>query len=153
MITNPNTLGMFERQIGEIARMVHDVGGLVYLDGANMNAILGIARPGDFGADLMHFNPHKTFSGPHGGGGPGAGPDRRDRSAGPLSARADRGTRRPAATASTTIGPSRSAACAASSAIRACWCGCTATCARTGPTACAAWRKTPCSTPTTCWPG
>ena len=54
--------------------MVHAAGGLVYLDGANMNAILGIARPGDFGADMMHFNPHKTFSGPHGGGGPGAGP-------------------------------------------------------------------------------
>jgi len=74
MITNPNTLGLFERQIGRITRMVHDAGGLVYLDGANMNAILGIARPGDFGADLMHYNPHKTFSGPHGGGGPGAGP-------------------------------------------------------------------------------
>ena len=74
MITNPNTLGMFEGHIGEITRMVHDAGGLVYLDGANMNAILGITRPGDFGADLMHFNPHKTFSGPHGGGGPGAGP-------------------------------------------------------------------------------
>jgi glycine dehydrogenase subunit 2 len=74
MITNPNTLGMFDRQIAEIARRVHDVGGLLYLDGANMNAILGIARPGDFGADMMHFNPHKTFSGPHGGGGPGAGP-------------------------------------------------------------------------------
>ncbi len=74
MITNPNTLGMFDRQIAEIARQVHDVGGLIYLDGANMNAILGIARPGDFGADMMHFNPHKTFSGPHGGGGPGAGP-------------------------------------------------------------------------------
>ncbi len=74
MITNPNTLGMFDRQIGEIARRVHDAGGLIYLDGANMNAILGIARPGDFGADMMHFNPHKTFSGPHGGGGPGAGP-------------------------------------------------------------------------------
>jgi len=74
MITNPNTLGMFDRQIAEIARRVHDVGGLIYLDGANMNAILGITRPGDFGADMMHFNPHKTFSGPHGGGGPGAGP-------------------------------------------------------------------------------
>ena len=74
MITNPNTLGMFDRHIAEIARQVHDVGGLIYLDGANMNAILGIARPGDFGADMMHFNPHKTFSGPHGGGGPGAGP-------------------------------------------------------------------------------
>jgi len=74
MITNPSTLGMFERNIGQITRMVHDAGGLVYLDGANMNAILGITRPGDFGADLMHFNPHKTFSSPHGGGGPGAGP-------------------------------------------------------------------------------
>ncbi|MGA2797578.1 MAG: aminomethyl-transferring glycine dehydrogenase subunit GcvPB [Thermoguttaceae bacterium] len=74
MITNPNTLGLFDGQIGQIAKMVHDVGGLVYLDGANMNAILGITRPGDFGADLMHYNPHKTFSGPHGGGGPGAGP-------------------------------------------------------------------------------
>ncbi len=74
MITNPNTLGMFDPQIAEIARRVHEAGGLVYLDGANMNAILGIARPGDFGADMMHFNPHKTFSGPHGGGGPGAGP-------------------------------------------------------------------------------
>ncbi len=74
MITNPNTLGLFDGQIAEIAKMVHGVGGLVYLDGANMNAILGITRPGDFGADLMHYNPHKTFSGPHGGGGPGAGP-------------------------------------------------------------------------------
>ncbi len=74
MITNPNTLGMFDRQVREIADRVHDVGGLIYLDGANMNAILGITRPGDFGADMMHYNPHKTFSGPHGGGGPGAGP-------------------------------------------------------------------------------
>jgi glycine dehydrogenase subunit 2 len=74
MITNPNTLGLFEPRIEQIARMIHDAGGLVYLDGANMNAILGVTRPGDFGADLMHFNPHKTFSGPHGGGGPGAGP-------------------------------------------------------------------------------
>ncbi len=74
MLTNPNTLGLFETQIVEIVREVHDRGGLVYLDGANMNAILGIARPGDCGVDMMHFNPHKTFSGPHGGGGPGAGP-------------------------------------------------------------------------------
>lgn len=74
MITNPNTLGLFDGQVAKIARMVHDRGGLIYLDGANMNAIMGIARPGDFGADMMHFNPHKTFSGPHGGGGPGAGP-------------------------------------------------------------------------------
>lgn len=74
MITNPSTLGLFENQIAEIAELVHSAGGLIYLDGANMNAILGIARPGDFGADMMHFNPHKTFSGPHGAGGPGAGP-------------------------------------------------------------------------------
>ncbi len=74
MITNPNTLGVFDDQIARIAEMVHAAGGLVYLDGANMNAILGITRPGDFGADMMHYNPHKTFSGPHGGGGPGAGP-------------------------------------------------------------------------------
>jgi glycine dehydrogenase subunit 2 len=74
MITNPNTVGIFEPKMREIADVVHQRGGLVYLDGANMNAILGIARPGDFGADMQHYNPHKTFSGPHGGGGPGAGP-------------------------------------------------------------------------------
>ena len=74
MITNPNTLGMFDPNIERIAELVHAAGGLIYLDGANMNAILGICRPGDFGADMMHFNCHKTFSGPHGSGGPGAGP-------------------------------------------------------------------------------
>src|SRR5205807_7087109 len=74
MITNPNTLGLFDNQIAEITELVHATGGLVYLDGANMNAILGIARPGDFGADMMHYNVHKTFTGPHGAGGPGAGP-------------------------------------------------------------------------------
>jgi glycine dehydrogenase subunit 2 len=74
MITNPNTLGLFETQIGRIAQMVHDAGALVYVDGANMNAILGVTRPGDFGGDMMHFNVHKTFTGPHGAGGPGAGP-------------------------------------------------------------------------------
>jgi glycine dehydrogenase subunit 2 len=74
MITNPNTIGLFDPQIGQIARLLHDRGALLYLDGANMNAILGVTRPGDMGVDLMHYNPHKTFSGPHGGGGPGAGP-------------------------------------------------------------------------------
>ena len=69
MITNPNTLGLFERQIRAITEMVHAAGGLVYLDGANMNAILGYARPGDFGADMQHYNVHKTFTGPHGAGG------------------------------------------------------------------------------------
>lgn len=74
MITNPSTVGMFEKQMKTIADLVHEHGGLIYLDGANMNAILGVTRPGDFGADMMHYNLHKTFSGPHGGGGPGAGP-------------------------------------------------------------------------------
>ena len=73
MITNPNTLGLFESHIQEISKMVHEAGGLVYGDGANMNAILGVLRPGDVGIDVMHFNLHKTFSTPHGGGGPGAG--------------------------------------------------------------------------------
>jgi glycine dehydrogenase subunit 2 len=74
MITNPNTLGLFDVQIREITEMLHAKGALVYLDGANMNAILGITRPGDFGIDMMHYNVHKTFTGPHGAGGPGAGP-------------------------------------------------------------------------------
>ncbi len=74
MITNPNTLGIFERHIAEIAKVVHDRGGLVYCDGANANAILGKVRPGETGVDVMHYNLHKTFSTPHGGGGPGSGP-------------------------------------------------------------------------------
>jgi len=74
MLTNPNTLGLFERQIEAIAEVVHGVGGLLYYDGANLNALLGRARPGDMGFDVMHYNVHKTFATPHGGGGPGAGP-------------------------------------------------------------------------------
>ncbi len=74
MLTNPNTLGLFEKHIPEIADIVHEAGGLLYYDGANMNAIMGIARPGDMGFDVVHLNLHKTFSTPHGGGGPGAGP-------------------------------------------------------------------------------
>lgn len=74
MITNPNTVGVFDEQIAEIAEIMHAKGAQLYLDGANMNAILGKTRPGDFGVDCMHFNTHKTFSTPHGGGGPGAGP-------------------------------------------------------------------------------
>lgn len=74
MLTNPNTLGLFEEEILEITRLVHEVGGLVYYDGANLNAILGKTRPGDMGFDVVHINTHKTFATPHGGGGPGAGP-------------------------------------------------------------------------------
>ncbi len=74
MMTNPNTVGMFEKNIPEIAKLVHECGGLMYYDGANLNPMLGVARPGDMGFDVMHINLHKTFSTPHGGGGPGAGP-------------------------------------------------------------------------------
>ena len=74
MLTNPNTLGVFDEHIVEIARLVHEAGGLLYYDGANSNAVLGVSRPGDMGFDIVHFNTHKTFSTPHGGGGPGAGP-------------------------------------------------------------------------------
>ncbi|TGA96404.1 glycine dehydrogenase subunit 2 [Sporolactobacillus shoreae] len=74
MLTNPNTLGLFETHIQDIARIVHAAGGKVYYDGANMNAIMGVTRPGDMGYDVVHLNLHKTFTGPHGGGGPGSGP-------------------------------------------------------------------------------
>jgi glycine dehydrogenase subunit 2 len=74
MITNPNTLGLWDEHIQQVIDLVHEAGGLVYNDGANFNAILGYARPGDLGIDVMHFNLHKTFSTPHGGGGPGSGP-------------------------------------------------------------------------------
>ncbi|KGX88861.1 aminomethyl-transferring glycine dehydrogenase subunit GcvPB [Pontibacillus litoralis] len=74
MLTNPNTLGLFEEHIVEMAQIVHDAGGRLYYDGANLNAVLGYARPGDMGFDVVHLNLHKTFTGPHGGGGPGSGP-------------------------------------------------------------------------------
>ena len=74
MLTNPNTLGLFDRNIEEIAKIVHGVGATLYYDGANLNAVMGISRPGDMGFDIVHFNLHKTFTQPHGGGGPGAGP-------------------------------------------------------------------------------
>ena len=74
MLTNPSTIGRFEAQVVAIAKLVHDAGALLYMDGANMNALIGIAKPGDFGVDAMHLNLHKTFSTPHGGGGPGSGP-------------------------------------------------------------------------------
>ena len=74
MLTNPNTLGLFEENILEMAEIVHNAGGKLYYDGANLNAVLSQARPGDMGFDVVHLNLHKTFTGPHGGGGPGSGP-------------------------------------------------------------------------------
>ena len=139
MITNPNTLGMFESHIAEIAEIVHAKGGLVYGDGANLNALLGVARPGDMGFDVMQFNLHKTFATPHGGGGPGSGPVARVRGARALPAaargreggralparrRPEASARRPSAgsasstaTSGCSSAPSRSSA---SSAPRAC---------------------------------
>ena len=99
MLTNPNTLGLFERDVAEMADVVHDAGGLLYYDGANLNALLGRARPGDMGFDVMHYNVHKTFATPHGGGGPGAGPigvveDLADYLPAPVVAETDDGYRR-----------------------------------------------------------
>ena len=74
MLTNPNTLGLFDPNIEEIAEIVHGVGATLYYDGANLNAVMGLSRPGDMGFDIVHFNLHKSFTQPHGGGGPGSGP-------------------------------------------------------------------------------
>ena len=74
MLTNPNTMGIFESDIEKISQIVHAKGGLIYMDGANFNALMGYTRPGDMGIDVLHLNLHKTFSTPHGGGGPGSGP-------------------------------------------------------------------------------
>ena len=93
MITNPSTLGLFETRVVELLEMVHAAGALAYMDGANLNAMLGHFRPGAAGFDVMHFNVHKTFSTPHGGGGPGRRAGRRPRPPGPVPARAARPAR------------------------------------------------------------
>ena len=129
MITNPNTLGIFEYRIQDICRALHAVGGLVYMDGANMNAMVGVARPGDFGVDVMHLNLHKTFSTPHGGGGPGSGPVACSRELEPFLPRpvvVGTAGRRPGggtATGWTGTGPRAWARCTRSSATTASWCG------------------------------
>ena len=125
MLTNPNTLGLFDENIAEITRMVRDAGGTLYYDGANLNAIMGHTRPGDMGFDIVHVNLHKSFSQPHGGGGPGAGPiavsDRIEPYLPvPRMVRArGRATAPPRRSTSTTSGRSRSAGCAASRATSA----------------------------------
>jgi glycine dehydrogenase subunit 2 len=121
MLTNPNTVGTFEKDILEIARLVHTVGAKLYYDGANLNALMGICRPGDMGFDVVHLNLHKTFTTPHGGGGPGAGPVASKRSWSP-SCPHPWSAGPTASSNSTTTGRSRSAGCAASTATSACWC-------------------------------
>ena len=148
MVTNPNTLGLFEREIEAVTAMIHDAGGLVYIDGANMNAILGIARPGDFGGDMMHYNVHKTFTGPHGGGGPGAGPIAvRDFLGpylpGPVVKKVGGSAEKPEFalhTPSKSIGRVRSA----TSGTWASCCGGISTCGRSAPRGCGACRSGPC---------
>ena len=132
MLTNPNTLGLFDENIAEIASIVHDVGGTLYYDGANLNAIMGFTRPGDMGFDIVHVNLHKSFSQPHGGGGPGAGPIAVSDRIAPflpapriVCARAATAPGRPST--STTSRRSRSVACAASRATSASSCAPTPT--------------------------
>ena len=139
MLTNPNTLGLFDRNIEEIAEIVHGVGATLYYDGANLNAVMGIARPGDMGFDIVHFNLHKTFTQPHGGGGPGAGPIAVSERIEPYLprpqvVRRESANGRRAASTSTTTGRSRSGACAASRATTASSCAPTPTSARSAPT-------------------
>ena len=145
MLTNPNTLGIFDPNIEEIASIVHGVGATLYYDGANLNAVMGISRPGDMGFDIVHFNLHKSFTQPHGGGGPGSGPIAvSDRIAPylpvPVVARLQDGTfeldRRP--------GRRRSGACAGSTATTARSCVPTPTSARSAPTGCATPPRPPC---------
>ncbi len=146
MLTNPNTLGLFDRNIEEIAAIVHGVGATLYYDGANLNAVMGISRPGDMGFDIVHYNLHKSFTQPHGGGGPGAGPIAVSDRIEPYLPR-PQVVRRPASgngaapdeasSTSTTTGPSRSARCAASRATSACSCAPTPTSARSAARGCA----------------
>ena len=141
MLTNPNTLGLFDENITEIAKIVHGVGATLYYDGANLNAVMGRTRPGDMGFDIVHYNLHKTFTQPHGGGGPGAGPiavsDRIEPYLPrPQVVRERRRERRTArASTSTTTARSRSAACAASRATTASSCAPTPTSCRSAATA------------------
>jgi glycine dehydrogenase subunit 2 len=145
MLTNPSTLGVFERRIEEVARIVHDGGGLLYYDGANLNAILGKVRPGDMGFDVIHMNLHKTFSTPHGGGGPGAG--RSAWASGCCRSCRCRwsGDRRTALTAGSPSGTCRrrSGGCRPSWAMPACCCAPTSTCACSAAKACSASASTP----------
>ena len=148
MLTNPNTLGLFDRNIEEIARIVHDAGATLYYDGANLNAVMGIARPGDMGFDIVHFNLHKTFTQPHGGGGPGAGPIAcSDRIEPYLPVPPDRPLRRPRST-STSSARSRSGNCGAFKGTSAFSCARTRTSARSVGTGCAMSPRSRSSMPT-----
>ena len=157
MLTNPSTLGVFERRILEVEKLVHDAGGLLYYDGANLNAILGVARPGDMGFDVIHMNLHKTFSTPHGGGGPGSGAVGVNQRLLPFmpvpvvgSSTSD-GVTTYDWLDETVIFRKRSGACRALWATRAYCCGPTSICACSAGTECVELPSSRHSTPTT-WP-
>ena len=149
MLTNPNTLGVFDENISEIAQLVHGVGATLYYDGANLNAVMGRARPGDMGFDIVHYNLHKTFTQPHGGGGPGAGPIAVSTGSS-RTCRGRRSSRTATPTTSTSTGRSRSGACAGSRATTASSCAPTRTSSRSAATACRRRPRPRCSTRTTC---
>ena len=150
MLTNPSTLGLFDEGIEDVAKIFHDAGALLYYDGANLNAVVGISRPGDMGFDIVHYNLHKTFSQPHGGGGPGGGPvavrDTDPRRSCPCRGSRARATR----SGSTPTTRSRSGACAGSPGRSASSSARTRSCAPTGRRS-GRCRRWPCSTRTTCW--
>jgi glycine cleavage system protein P-like pyridoxal-binding family len=148
MVTNPNTLGVFEENIAQAAEILHAKGAMLYMDGANMNALVGIARPGDFGVDVLHLNLHKTFSTPHGGGGPGRRSGGREEGLEPFLP-VPRLKRAGKKWAWITTARTPSAACAPSTATSACWCARWPTSWRTAARACATPPSTPCSTPST----
>ena len=152
MLTNPSTLGLFDEGIAEVAEIFHSRGALLYYDGANLNAVVGKSRPGDMGFDIVHYNLHKTFSQPHGGGGPGrraGGGARRPRAVPALAAGRPRRRRVPARPRPAEVDRPRARLRRARSA---CSCAPTPTCAPTGPT-CGRCRRRRCSTRTTCSPG
>ena len=151
MLTNPNTLGLFEEDIAEIAAAVHEVGGLLYYDGANLNAILGVVRPGDMGFDIVHMNLHKTFATPHGGGGPGRRPGGRVRAAGAVPARAAAGAAGSDGHLRVRLddaAATRSAGSTPGTATPWCWPGPSPTSWPTAATGCGGSPRAPCSTPT-----
>ena len=144
MVTNPNTLGVFEENIVQAAEILHAKGALVYMDGANMNALVGITRPGDFGVDVMHLNLHKTFSTPHGGGGPGGGPVAVKKHLEPFLPVPRLKNDRRRAGARLRSSAIASAKCGRSTATSACWCARWPTSWRTAATVCATPRSTRC---------
>ncbi len=144
MLTNPSTIGVFETEIHKIAEILHAKGALLYMDGANMNALVGKTRPGDFGVDVMHLNLHKTFSTPHGGGGPGSGPVACKKILEPFLPKPVVVTKADGKLGLSSTGRRASDACGCSTATSECLCGRWRTSWRTDPTVCGRRPRTRC---------